>query len=300
MPSSTKKKCLWNILWIPCSPAWVYNLVVTDCDNFSWVQEVTSIPTDIHVQSATFTPSTNILLITETDWWTFPVNLWAFWITTNILPDWDVQLLQWWVVKALIHTSASTLPYSNTSSWLTATTVQWAIDEIEWLIPWTAHKEVTYWVMAPTSPQLWDRWIDTSWWLPWVDRVRNWSSWLSVASPSSWISGVVLVPYMSASNSWWWPGASNTVTINVPAWKTIDHVVLSTDWSWCIATLSGWTYTSTEQNTSLMYYITYWFLWSYKQSYLTYIDNDTVNITIEVFDPAAVSSISAMWAVYYK
>lgn len=249
------------------------------------------------------------------------------WINCSV-PDWTLYVIEkytkstcpqrcWIRGKVILppaSNSASWISYSNITSWLGATTVQWAvdllktqIDALSWGWPVVIPKETSYWTTAPTLPQTWDRRVDTSWWLPWIDNVWNWTSWVGVVwawAPVA--STVVWIPSTWVTNQWVWPLAQISITLTAPAWKTFDYVEYFTDWQYWIAVFnwSWFTVTSNKSATlwydQFLYYNEYWFLWSNKWSYITYGSPTSATITLYVSDSAAVASINWIWAVHYK
>lgn len=72
---------------------------------------------DINISTATYTAATNIITLTETNWDVYTIDLSEFSITTNTLPNGDVQIIQEGVVKATIPWAITILSYIPTCSW---------------------------------------------------------------------------------------------------------------------------------------------------------------------------------------
>jgi len=120
------------------TPTLAWNTLTIPFSNENWVVQTVNVnlsgitPTnDIHISTAAYNAATNVITLTETTWGgTFTINLSEFSITTSVLPNGDIEVSQEWVVKFIVPKNAWSITYDNSSSWLTATTVQSAIDEI--------------------------------------------------------------------------------------------------------------------------------------------------------------------------
>jgi len=283
------ERCIMQILWINCSvPDWKLYLIEkytkSTCPQRCWIRGKVILPpspsTEIEIASMTYNPTTGIVTITETNWDIYTVNLSGYSVTQNVLPNGSIQLIQ------------------NGNVITTITQWGWPV-----VIP----KETSYWITPHVSPQQWDRRVDISWWLPWIDKVWTWTAWTVVvwaSSPAA--SNVIWIPYTPVTNSWVWSYAQVVIPLTVPVWYTFDYIEYFTNWQYWLAVFN-WSWFDVTSNKSAtvwfenyLYYNEYWFLWSNQWSFITYSTPTSATITLYVLDTAAVANISWIWSIHYK
>lgn len=266
------ERCIMQMLWINCSATdWtVYVLekyTKSTCPQRCWLRAKVVAPVtptvDVQVATMTYNTVTDVVTLVETNWDVHTVNLWEFWITTNSLPNWNVEILQWWVVKATIYKNASDIIFDNTWTSLSATNVQDAIEELKVIINWL------WWG--------WPVWSNVIW-IPYTPVTNQWV----------WSYAQVVIPLTVPV---WYTFDYIEYFTNWEYWLAVFN------WSWFDVTSNK---STTVWFENYLYYNEYWFLWSNQWSFITYSTPTSATITLYVLETAAVAGISWIWSIHYK